>query len=634
MWLVLAVGLGGTLLWTTTTVKQARSEAQREFEESSRTAAMQVEQSFRAPLEALHAIHALGNAWGDIDQRRFELFAAELIERYPSLAALELFDVVRSEERADFERRVSAQSGRPFTFAEPAADGSGRMVASPARDKHVVLTRLLPFQPALHGLDIMFDPLRRSQIEVATHAGGPLVTGKFRLVEDPLGVYSVAVYDALYADIAVPTEPAERERRLRGFAIALYRLTPLMNAALVGTTLQRPAVALIDDDPQLSPEDALLFGKRAPAAGSGFTQRHPIHFAGRAWALETFASPPETLAAAAPSLLTGLIGSALASLLAGLFITLRRSRQRLHALQAIGPYAIVREVGGGGMGRVFEARHRLLRRKVALKVIAQPRASVEQQKRFELEAKITSELCHPNTVAVFDYGRTLHGDFYYAMEYVNGIDFEQLVHGYGPQPAARVRHLLVQVCGALAEAHGLGLVHRDIKPGNLMVAVNGGIFDFVKVLDFGLVRVTRGGESVRSSSKGLLGTPRYMAPEAFASAQSGPRSDLYGLGCVAYYLLSGKEPFVAKTDAAIAALHLTQSPRPLVEQGIELTPAFERIVMRCLAKSPDDRFGSAAQLMRALSELELPPWTQSDAAAFWAEFGARQDAKSDAPPAS
>lgn len=630
---MLALGLAGTLLWTAATVKRARSAAQLEFEESSRSAARQVEQSFKAPLEALHAIHALGNAWSDIDQRRFELFAAELIERYPSLAALELFDVVRGEERADFERRVSARTGRPFTFTEPADDGSGRMIVSPPRHKHVVLTRLLPFQPALHGLDIMFDPLRREQIEVATHSGGPVVTSKFRLVEDPPGVYSVAVYDPIYADIAVPTQPGEREGRLRAFAIALYRLTPLMNAALIGTTLQRPAVALIDDDPQLSPEDALLFGKRAPTSGAGFTQRHPIHFAGRAWTLETFASPPDTLAAATPSLLTGLIGSALASLLAGVFVTLRRSRQRLHALQAIGPYTIVREVGGGGMGRVFEARHRLLRRKVALKVIAQPRASAEQQRRFELEAKITSELCHPNTVAVFDYGRTLHGDFYYAMEYVNGIDFEQLVHGYGPQPAARVRHLLVQVCGALAEAHGLGLVHRDIKPGNLMVAVNGGIFDFVKVLDFGLVRVTRGGESVRSSSKGLLGTPRYMAPEAFASAQSGPRSDLYGLGCVAYYLLSGKEPFAAKTDAAIAALHLTQPPRPLRELGIELPPAFERIVLRCLAKSPDDRFGSAAQLMRALSELELPAWTQSDAAAFWAEFGARQDAKSDAPAA-
>ncbi|HYP89251.1 MAG TPA: serine/threonine-protein kinase, partial [Polyangiaceae bacterium] len=185
---------------------------------------------------------------------------------------------------------------------------------------------------------------------------------------------------------------------------------------------------------------------------------------------------------------------------------------------------------------------------------------------------------------------------------------------------ARARHLLVQVCGALSEAHGLGLVHRDIKPSNLMLRQGGGIFDFVKVLDFGLVRVTRGVEAGMSGPGTLLGTPRYMAPEAFASSQSGPRADLYSLGCVAYFLLSGHEPFTAKTDAGVATLHLTRMPPPLMGRcQADFTPAFERIVMRCLAKNPDERYGSAAHLMRALSELELPPWTQAEAAAFWAE---------------
>jgi serine/threonine-protein kinase len=228
---------------------------------------------------------------------------------------------------------------------------------------------------------------------------------------------------------------------------------------------------------------------------------------------------------------------------------------------------------------------------------------------------------------VFDYGRTRRGDFYYAMEYVNGINLERLVHQYGAQPAARVRHLLVQACGALSEAHGIGLVHRDVKPGNLMVGVSGGIFDFVKVLDFGLVRVTRGVEAGKSGPGALLGTPRYMAPEAFASSQSGPRADLYGLGCVAYFLLCGHEPFVAKTDAAVAMLHLTQAPAPLLGRGAgDVTPAFERIVLRCLAKSPDERYASAAELMRALSELTLAPWGQAEAAAFWADHAAREDA--------
>ncbi|HEY6081688.1 MAG TPA: protein kinase [Polyangiaceae bacterium] len=626
VWLTLLLGLLVTAAVAGANARRTREAAQLEFAARSRVAAAQVQQSFSAPLEALHAIHALASAWPDVDQRKFELFAAALLERYQSLAALELFDVVRGEDRADFERRMSAQLGRPFSFWDPGPPGSPQMVTSPQRDRHVVLTRLLPYQPTLHGLDLMFDPLRRAQVAVATHAHGPWVTGKFRLVEDPEDVYSVAVYDALYADGEAPATAEEREQQLRGFAIALYRLAPLMSSALVGTTLQRSAVALIDEDKSLTAADALLFGKRTAQTEPGFLLRYPIQFAGRAWALETYSTPPPLLSAAVPSLIIGGAGSLLAAFLVGMGQMLRRSRQRFRTLEALGPYTLEREIGGGGMGRVFEARHRLLRRRVAVKVIAQPRSSKLQKERFELEAKITSELSHPNTVTVFDYGRTGVGDFYYAMEYVNGIDFQQLVKRFGAQSPARVRHLMLQACGALAEAHGLGLVHRDIKPGNLMVAIHGGIFDFVKVLDFGLVRVTYGLDARTSSSRTLLGTPRYMAPEAFASAQSGPRADIYALGCVAYFLLSGNEPFVGKNDASTAALHLTQVPPSLVGPSSAVSVAFEQIVMRCMAKVPEERFASAAQLMRALGALDLPPWTQANAAAFWAEFAVQQDA--------
>lgn len=621
VWLSLAVTLAATLGWTSISVSRARAEARHDFEQRSRAAAAQVEQSFRAPLEALHGIHALAMAWPDVDQRRFELFAGRLMERYPSLAALELFDVVSREERAVFERRISAQVGRPFSIQEPAGDAPGRMVVSPPRDRHVVLTRLVPYTKDLHGLDIMFEALRREQVEAAARAGKPLVTGKFRLVEDPEGVFSVAVYHPLYEGDAVPVSSDERSRKLRGFAIALYRLAPLMRSALYGTQLDQGAVVLLDRE-----GSSVLYGAR-PAAASDGRFRHEISFAGRAWALETWTTVPAAFTLAWPSLLIGVAGSLLVALLVGLAVSLRKSRERFRALEALGPYTLLRELGSGGMGRVFEAQHRLLRRRAAIKVIGSDSASEEQLRRFDLEAKMTSELCHPNTVVVFDYGRTGSGDFYYAMEYVNGIDLEQLVHRYGAQPAARVRHLLVQACGALSEAHNLGLVHRDIKPGNLMVGVNGGIFDFVKVLDFGLVRVTRGVEAGKSGPGVLLGTPRYMAPEAFASSQSGPRADLYALGCVAYFLLTGNEPFSAKTDAGIAAMHLTKAPAPLVGRGLgDITPAFERLVLRCMAKSPDDRYASAAALLRALSELELPPWTQAEAAAFWAEYAAQQDA--------
>lgn len=624
--LTLALGLAATGAWAAVSARRAREAAQREFEERSRALATHVEQSFRAPLEALYGIHALATAWPDVDQRRFELFAARLRERYPSLAALELFDVVPGAQRADFERRMSAQLGRPFSFKEPSAAAPGTMVVSPEREQHIVLTRLLPYRFDLHGLDITFDPLRREQARLAMVAGRPQATGKFRLVEDAEGVFSVAIYDPLYQSSVVPASPAERERQLRGFAIALYRLGPLMSAALAGTSFERSSVALIDSEPGLDAGQRLLFGSVEAENPTDFGFRHELQFSGRAWSLVTSRAAPAALVGMTPSLIVGCLGSVLLSLLVALWVSLNRSRKRFQALEALGPYTLLREIGSGGMGRVFEARHSLLRRRAAIKVIAQDAASEEQLRRFDLEATTTSELCHPNTVVVFDYGRTRRGDFYYAMEYVNGIDLERLVNQYGAQPAARVRHVLVQACGALAEAHGLGLVHRDIKPGNLMLAVNGGIFDFVKVLDFGLVRVTRGVAAGKSGPGSLLGTPRFMAPESLASSQSGPRADLYALGCVAYFLLAGREPFVAKTDAAIATLHLTQAPASLLGRGRQdVTPAFEKVVLRCLAKNPEERYASAAQLMRALNDLDLPPWTQADAATFWAEYAAAQD---------
>ena len=628
VWLTLVLGLGCTLLIAAVMGRRARESARLTFEERSRVAGEHVEQSFRAPLEALYGIHALGAALPDVDQRRFELFASRLMERYPSLAALELFDVVPGAEREDFERHVSARAGRAFTFHEPSDAPGGAMVVSPRREQHVVLTRLVPFHEQLHGLDLTFDPLRRKQMAAAARAGTPTVTGKFRLVEDAEGVFSVAVYDPLYVDGEVPVDLAARERRLRAFAVALYRLSPLMKAALQGTSFESDSVALIDLAPGVSGADAQLFGRARVSDASELTFRRELHFAGRAWALVTSRPALPWISAAAPSLVVGSIGSVLLALLVGLASALKKSRQSFRALELLGPYTLLGEIGGGGMGRVFEARHSLLRRRAAIKVIAQEQATEEQLRRFDLEAKTTSGLCHPNTVVVFDYGRTRRGDFYYAMEYVNGINLERLVHEHGPQPAARVRHLLLQACGSLSEAHGLGLVHRDIKPGNLMVGVNGGIFDFVKVVYFGLVRVTRGVEAGVSGAGVLLGTPRYMAPEAFATSHSGPRADLYALGCVAYFLLSGQEPFVAKTDAGIATLHLTKMPASLKGRGLgDITPAFERLIMRCLAKSADDRYASAAQLMRALNELDLPPWTQADAASFWAAHAAAEDAR-------
>ncbi|HYP89031.1 MAG TPA: CHASE domain-containing protein, partial [Polyangiaceae bacterium] len=415
VWAVLALGAVGTLVLAMLAARRVREQAEREFEDRSRLVAAHVEQSFSAPLEALYGIHALGCALPDVDQPRFAQFASRLLERYPSLAALELFDVVRDEERDDFERRLSASLGYPFSFQEPASTAPFGMVVSPRRARHVVLTRLLPYNKQLHGLDISFDALRREQIAEATRAGTATVTEKFRLVEDPEGVFSVAVYDPLYADGQVPSRVEDRESELRGFAIALYRLAPLMRAALAGTDLGQSSVALVDRDPRLARADALLFGSREALTPRDFRFSHDLRFAGRAWTFVSSRAAPPTLAAAAPTLAVGGFGSLLLAVMVGLAGSLRASRRRFQALEALGPYTLLRELGGGGMGRVYEAQHSLLRRRAAIKVIAQEQASAEQLRRFDLEAKMTSRLCHPNTVVVFDYGRTRRGDFYYAM---------------------------------------------------------------------------------------------------------------------------------------------------------------------------------------------------------------------------
>jgi serine/threonine-protein kinase len=266
------------------------------------------------------------------------------------------------------------------------------------------------------------------------------------------------------------------------------------------------------------------------------------------------------------------------------------------------------------MGCVYEARHALLRRRAAIKVIASAEASEEEIQRFDREAQLTSQLSHPNTVVLFDYGRTERGDFYFAMEFVPGITLEELIRKQGPQAPGRVRHLLLQVCGALAEAHELGFVHRDIKPSNIMLTTRGGIYDFIKVLDFGLAKVTHAQDSQLSQVGAVIGTPRYMAPECFAGAEAvSPRSDIYAVGCVAYFLLCGRDAFSQPDNAALAMAHLTTPPPPLSEAP----PALDRIIMRCLAKAPEQRYSSMRQLMAALERCDLQSWSQVEAAASW-----------------
>jgi tRNA A-37 threonylcarbamoyl transferase component Bud32 len=290
-----------------------------------------------------------------------------------------------------------------------------------------------------------------------------------------------------------------------------------------------------------------------------------------------------------------------------------------HEARRLGAYVIERRLGTGAMGEVFLAQHALLRRPTALKVLRQDRMNAEAIERFEREVRVSATLSHPNTIAIYDYGRTDRGAFYYAMEFLHGIDLDRLVKSFGPQPEARVIHLLRQACGALGEAHEAGLVHRDIKLANLYLCARGGVPDVLKVLDFGLAKAADAGRLTHDSV--VLGTPENMAPELFESADNAsPLTDVYALACVGYALLTGRRPFEGSSLAELCKAHLSKRVVPPSERlNRAVDPALERVILACLAKRPAERPQSTNAIVSLLERSPLASaWTRADADAFWA----------------
>jgi serine/threonine-protein kinase len=294
-------------------------------------------------------------------------------------------------------------------------------------------------------------------------------------------------------------------------------------------------------------------------------------------------------------------------------------QEKVLEARQLGQYTLEAKIGEGGMGEIYRASHAMLRRPTAIKLVRPGRS--EQLQRFEREVQLTASLRHPNTISVFDYGRTPDGTFYYAMELLDGMNLETLIERHGAQPPGRVVHILLQVCGALAEAHGVGLIHRDIKPANVYLCRHGGLDDFVKVLDFGLVRQIESDKpATETGSYVLVGTPLYMAPEAIVSPKSiDARADLYSLGVMAYHLLTGSPPFTASSVVEICSHHMHSTPEPPSARAKQKIPeALERIVLSCLAKDPADRPQTAADLARLLRAAQADaPWTSADALSFW-----------------
>lgn len=298
-------------------------------------------------------------------------------------------------------------------------------------------------------------------------------------------------------------------------------------------------------------------------------------------------------------------------------------RTEVHEARLFGQYQLVRKLGSGGMGDVHLAEHVLMKRPCALKLI-RPELSANPLSlaRFEREVKSTAGLTHPNTIEIYDYGHTDDGTFYYVMEYLPGLSLDELLAAAGPLPPGRAIYLLRQACGALAEAHAAGLVHRDLKPGNIYVSERGGQCDFVKILDFGLVKQTREPEAAQLTADHVIsGTPLYMAPEQAAGDRGlDARCDLYALGAIAYHMLAGRPPFEGDSPIQVLLAHARDEAPPLSSQGVEVPADLEQIVLRCLAKSPEERFADAIELERALASCGAAgDWDAERAADWWRE---------------
>lgn len=311
----------------------------------------------------------------------------------------------------------------------------------------------------------------------------------------------------------------------------------------------------------------------------------------------------------------------------------RLTEAELKARQ-LGQYQLTEKLGAGGMGVVYKAHHALLRRETAIKLLLPDKADPAAIERFEQEVRLTCRLTHPNTIQVFDYGHTPDGIFYYAMEYLEGLNLHELVHYHGAQPEERVAHILRHICDSLSEAHGVGLIHRDIKPANVFLCDRGGVADCVKVLDFGLVkRVTDDPSSPvvqeTPGQDGIIGTPNFIAPEAIQDCNhSDARSDLYSLGALGYFLLTGREVFDGETIAELCQKHLHETPVPPgARLGRKVNQGLEALLLRCLEKAPAARPQSAREMAQALDALELAEgWTSERRAVWWAEHRASRAA--------
>jgi hypothetical protein len=472
------------------------------------------------------------------------------------------------------------------------------------------LFALLAFLALLYEVDEANAPEQRYEVYAFSAAGLAAMAFIWRalLVRRPLTMRSLHALDLVYSlGIGASFGASaylQNDIRVSGYLSLVYcTFTVFARALIVPSSGKRTAIASVIT---MAPMSATAL---ALAIKGGQDVPGVVFFGGYLM----FCVVPIMVASSGSSIIYGL-------------------RQKFDAAKQLGSYTLDRKIGEGGNGVVHLAHHVMLRRPTAIKLVLPERVGKEALARFEKEVQLMSELTHPNTVAVYDYGRSPAGVFYYAMEYLGrGIDLQQLVERHGPQPSGRVVQILTQVCGALHEAHTKGLIHRDIKPANIILCERGGMPDVAKVVDYGLVKDFAA--DTGASTQVVLGTPAYLAPEAVTDPSSvGPAADLYALGCVGYFLLTGKKVFEGKTAVDTCVAHVTKVPTPPSQASTRSIDAkLEAIILRCLAKQPADRYATMSALRAALLEVAATDWTLAEARQWWRDYAVKEQQILQAP---
>jgi CHASE1-domain containing sensor protein len=616
---------------------RAKSVARVEFAESAQRLQAAVSEKLKLPADDLETVGNFIQASGRVTRRQFALFVAPMLLRDKFVYALEWLPRVSAADRPGLEAEARLEGLTGYSIWELDANGERRDAG--LRDVYFPIHYMEPPNAGALGFDIGNNAVRRATAEKSRDSGHPTASPPFGLIEDAAAKDSppaVAIYRALYAG-GDPASEAARRDALMGFVLAVFRVEPLVGHAVSSVDASGLGFTLRD----LDVGAGAAMAERPGGAGAlsrrpGFELKFPIQFQDRRWVLDVFALPGAFLPARRGAVEIALVGI-LAALLALVVVTSLRTIARLRRqVEKVGPYRLIARLGQGAMGVVWEARHALLRRPTAVKLLPPGIGGERALARFEREVQLTAGLTHPSTIAIYDYGRTANGVFYYAMELLRGINLTQLIAFEGPLPAGRVVHLLRQACGALTEAHEAGLIHRDIKPANMMVCIYGGIPDFLKVLDFGLVKAVGAGDSegggdshgevdaALSQDGSLLGTPLYMAPEGMSDPGGvDARADLFGLGAVGYYLLTGKSPFPGQTALEVFALERQGSlPPPSQNSRHPVPPCLDEVIGCCLSFDRDARPRSADSLDAMLETCAVTPsWTRADARAWWRDRG-------------